>query len=124
MCISLVLRLGLKRFRKHTYEVKPHVQACSVVCFGCVYMYREEQLTSLQSGEEYDVLVIGGGATGVGVALDATTRGTYVRMHICGLYSTTYIQQSREHITYFTTTHTTRSLLLKLVPHRIYWFGS
>ena len=37
--------------------------------------HREEQLTLLQSGEEYDVLVIGGGATGVGVALDASTRG-------------------------------------------------
>jgi glycerol-3-phosphate dehydrogenase len=36
---------------------------------------RSEQLTSLQSNEEYDVLVIGGGATGVGVALDAVTRG-------------------------------------------------
>ena len=44
---------------------------------SCVYTYREEQLTLLQSGEEYDVLVIGGGATGVGVALDASTRGTY-----------------------------------------------
>ena len=41
-------------------------------------MCREEQLTLLQSGEEYDVLVIGGGATGVGVALDASTRGVYI----------------------------------------------
>jgi glycerol-3-phosphate dehydrogenase len=36
---------------------------------------RSEQITSLQSGEEYDVLIIGGGATGAGCALDACTRG-------------------------------------------------
>lgn len=36
---------------------------------------REQQLLALQSGEEFDVLVIGGGATGCGCALDAATRG-------------------------------------------------
>lgn len=36
---------------------------------------RSEQIQVLQSGEEYDVLVIGGGATGAGVALDSITRG-------------------------------------------------
>jgi glycerol-3-phosphate dehydrogenase len=36
---------------------------------------RNEQLSALQSGEEYDVLIIGGGATGAGCALDACTRG-------------------------------------------------
>ena len=35
---------------------------------------REQQIKALQQGEEYDVLVIGGGATGTGVALDAATR--------------------------------------------------
>lgn len=35
---------------------------------------REQQLLALQSGE-FDVLVIGGGATGCGCALDAATRG-------------------------------------------------
>lgn len=37
--------------------------------------YRDEQLAALQSGKEYDVLVIGGGVTGCGVALDSTLRG-------------------------------------------------
>ncbi len=37
-------------------------------------MNRAEQLSRLQN-EAYDVLVIGGGATGAGVALDATSRG-------------------------------------------------
>lgn len=38
---------------------------------------RSEQIQVLQSGEEYDVLVIGGGATGAGVALDSITRGLF-----------------------------------------------
>lgn len=36
---------------------------------------RAEQVKALQSGEEFDVLIIGGGATGAGCALDAVTRG-------------------------------------------------
>jgi glycerol-3-phosphate dehydrogenase len=35
-------------------------------------------LTQLQSGEEFDVLIIGGGATGAGAALDARLRGLKV----------------------------------------------
>ncbi|XP_054754281.2 glycerol-3-phosphate dehydrogenase, mitochondrial-like isoform X2 [Lytechinus pictus] len=36
---------------------------------------RDQQIQSLQHTHEYDVLVIGGGATGCGVALDAVSRG-------------------------------------------------
>lgn len=36
---------------------------------------RTEQVKTLQSGEEYDVVIIGGGATGAGCALDSITRG-------------------------------------------------
>lgn len=36
---------------------------------------REDQLKTLKKGEVYDVLIIGGGATGAGCALDACTRG-------------------------------------------------
>ncbi|PRP80980.1 Glycerol-3-phosphate dehydrogenase SDP6 [Planoprotostelium fungivorum] len=36
---------------------------------------RDAQIEKLKSGKEYDVLVIGGGASGTGAALDATTRG-------------------------------------------------
>lgn len=38
-------------------------------------MKRQEQLERAKSGEEWDVVVIGGGATGLGIAVDATTRG-------------------------------------------------
>lgn len=45
---------------------------------------REEQIEDLKKstrpGEEYDILVVGGGATGTGVALDAVTRGLKVAM--------------------------------------------
>lgn len=36
---------------------------------------RDAQLLTLQNTSEFDVLVIGGGATGCGCALDAVTRG-------------------------------------------------
>lgn len=36
---------------------------------------REEQIKTLKTHGEYDVLIIGGGATGAGCALDACTRG-------------------------------------------------
>ncbi len=38
-------------------------------------MNRDEQLQRLRAEEEWDVAVIGGGATGLGVALDAAARG-------------------------------------------------
>ncbi|PNS13985.1 Glycerol-3-phosphate dehydrogenase, mitochondrial [Sphaceloma murrayae] len=38
------------------------------------------QLDDSEAGEEYDLLIIGGGATGTGVALDAATRGLKVAL--------------------------------------------
>lgn len=38
---------------------------------------RQDQLAALQNTEEFDVLVVGGGATGVGCALDAATRSEF-----------------------------------------------
>lgn len=43
-------------------------------------MKREDQLTTLKNGELFDLLVIGGGATGCGVALDAASRGLRVAL--------------------------------------------
>jgi len=40
---------------------------------------RDEALAAL-AGNEFDVLVIGGGITGAGVALDAATRGYSVAL--------------------------------------------
>ncbi|XP_014207768.1 glycerol-3-phosphate dehydrogenase, mitochondrial isoform X3 [Copidosoma floridanum] len=36
---------------------------------------REDQIAALKKGDVYDVLIVGGGATGAGCALDACTRG-------------------------------------------------
>lgn len=38
---------------------------------------RAAQLAALRDTEEFDVLVVGGGATGAGCALDAVTRSEY-----------------------------------------------
>lgn len=45
-------------------------------CGGVCVCGRSEQLSRLRSGEVYDVLVIGGGATGCGIALDSALRGS------------------------------------------------
>ncbi|ANB13241.1 glycerol-3-phosphate dehydrogenase [Sugiyamaella lignohabitans] len=41
---------------------------------------RDEILKSLKNTENYDIIIIGGGATGAGVALDAITRGLKVAL--------------------------------------------
>ncbi|KAK5847978.1 hypothetical protein PBY51_017065 [Eleginops maclovinus] len=44
------------------------------VPFADEFPSRQAQLAALQNTEEFDVLVVGGGATGAGCALDAVTR--------------------------------------------------
>jgi glycerol-3-phosphate dehydrogenase len=41
-------------------------------------MDRQTLLGTLRSGREFDILVVGGGVTGAGVALDAASRGLSV----------------------------------------------
>lgn len=48
------------------------------------YLDRELALTKLQAGNMWDIIVVGGGATGLGVAVDAANRG----------YSTLLLEQS------------------------------
>ena len=38
-------------------------------------MNREEQLHKLENEKEFDIIIIGGGATGLGCAVDAACRG-------------------------------------------------
>ncbi|OQV15183.1 Glycerol-3-phosphate dehydrogenase, mitochondrial [Hypsibius exemplaris] len=63
------------------YDLKQHASIASCAAstkpeqYLAVLPTRQEHLKSLQETPEYDVLVIGGGATGTGVALDAVTRG-------------------------------------------------
>jgi alkyl hydroperoxide reductase subunit AhpF len=45
--------------------------------------------------ETFDIVVIGGGATGAGVALDAAARGlTVVQVHALGPFALTYVNPS------------------------------
>ena len=44
------------------------------------YMQRQEQLKRLKESREWDILVIGGGATGLGIAVDAASRGYSVAL--------------------------------------------
>lgn len=43
---------------------------------------RQRALDQMAGGEELDVLVIGGGVTGAGIALDAATRGLRVGLSL------------------------------------------
>ncbi|NXT00073.1 GPDM protein, partial [Jacana jacana] len=54
-----------------------HVQAAEAVTVPIKndFPTREQQILALKTTSEFDVLVIGGGATGCGCALDAVTRG-------------------------------------------------
>ena len=47
----------------------------AVATYSSKPLLREEQLKRLKSGQQFDVLVVGGGCTGSGAALDAATRG-------------------------------------------------
>ncbi|NWZ08468.1 GPDM protein, partial [Agelaius phoeniceus] len=69
---------GLSQFSQHRnkHGALVQVQAAEAVPARKEHLpTREQQLVALQSGGEFDVLVIGGGATGCGCALDAATRG-------------------------------------------------
>lgn len=41
---------------------------------------REEMINKLKDNSQYDLLVVGGGATGAGISVDAATRGLKVAM--------------------------------------------
>ncbi|NWQ65896.1 GPDM protein, partial [Neopipo cinnamomea] len=68
---------GLSQFsqyrNKHSALVQ--IQAAEVVPVKNHLPTREQQILALQTNSEFDVIVIGGGATGCGCALDAATRG-------------------------------------------------
>ncbi|KAM6268852.1 glycerol-3-phosphate dehydrogenase, mitochondrial isoform 1-T4 [Porphyrio hochstetteri] len=70
---------GLSQFSQYRnkHGAFVHVQAAEAVTVPkkSHFPTREEQILALQTTSEFDVLVIGGGATGCGCALDAVTRG-------------------------------------------------
>ncbi|GAA54117.1 glycerol-3-phosphate dehydrogenase [Clonorchis sinensis] len=54
---------------------RPNLSAAEIERFNKPLPSRMEHLSRMSSGEIFDVLVIGGGATGTGVAVDAASRG-------------------------------------------------
>uniref|UniRef100_A0A8C3GQP3 Glycerol-3-phosphate dehydrogenase n=1 Tax=Cairina moschata TaxID=8855 RepID=A0A8C3GQP3_CAIMO len=70
---------GLSQFSQYRnkHGTFVNVQAAEAVTVPIKHNFptREEQILALQTTPEFDVLVIGGGATGCGCALDAVTRG-------------------------------------------------
>ncbi|XP_032045971.1 glycerol-3-phosphate dehydrogenase, mitochondrial isoform X1 [Aythya fuligula] len=70
---------GLSQFSQYRnkHGTFVNVQAAEAVTVPIKHDFptREEQILALQTTREFDVLVIGGGATGCGCALDAVTRG-------------------------------------------------
>ncbi|NXM79085.1 GPDM protein, partial [Serilophus lunatus] len=68
---------GLSQFSQYRnkHGALGQVQAAEVVPVKNHLPTREQQILALQTSSEFDVLVIGGGATGCGCALDAATRG-------------------------------------------------
>ncbi|KAM6307161.1 glycerol-3-phosphate dehydrogenase, mitochondrial isoform 1-T1 [Aegotheles albertisi] len=70
---------GLSQFSQYRnkHGAFVHVQAAEAIPVPLKndFPTREEQIRALQTTSEFDVLIIGGGATGCGCALDAVTRG-------------------------------------------------
>ncbi|NXK39538.1 GPDM protein, partial [Piprites chloris] len=68
---------GLSQFSQYRnkHGALVQVQAAEVVPVKNHLPTREQQILALQTSSEFDVIVIGGGATGCGCALDAATRG-------------------------------------------------
>ncbi|XP_009083048.1 PREDICTED: glycerol-3-phosphate dehydrogenase, mitochondrial-like, partial [Acanthisitta chloris] len=68
---------GLSQFSQYRnkHGALVHVQAAEAALVKNHLPTREQQILALQTVSEFDVLVIGGGATGCGCALDAATRG-------------------------------------------------
>ncbi|NWR35916.1 GPDM protein, partial [Tachuris rubrigastra] len=68
---------GLSQFSQYRnkHGTLVQVQAAEVAPVKNHLPTREQQILALQTNGEFDVIVIGGGATGCGCALDAATRG-------------------------------------------------
>lgn len=65
------------RQRKPIYAENPRLPDVSVFK---KLPTREEMLERTKRGEEYDLVIVGGGATGTGCALDAASRGLKVAL--------------------------------------------
>nr|XP_056717117.1 glycerol-3-phosphate dehydrogenase, mitochondrial isoform X1 [Euleptes europaea] len=61
--------------KKHGHLVSVEAADCKILQMQSHLPTREHQLQALRNTSEFDIFIIGGGATGCGCALDAVTRG-------------------------------------------------
>ncbi|XP_026530153.1 glycerol-3-phosphate dehydrogenase, mitochondrial-like [Notechis scutatus] len=65
----------LSQYRKKGHHATVEASECKLVPILNSLPTRENHFQALRETSEFDVLIIGGGATGSGCALDAVTRG-------------------------------------------------
>src|SRR5690606_33527106 len=68
-----------RAWRDNSQQHRP-LSPCRAGTFPPIAMTRQDLLASLRSSDCLDLVVVGGGATGLGVALDAALRGFSVAL--------------------------------------------
>ncbi len=64
-----------KEFAPYTQEQIAKLNYTDAAKFRFELKSRQDHIKKLKSGEKFDILIIGGGANGAGVVLDAASRG-------------------------------------------------
>ena len=72
---DLVADIVSKEFHPFTKEQIEKAHPLDFVKFNFELKSREQHLKELKIAKEYDILIVGGGANGAGVVLDAASRG-------------------------------------------------
>lgn len=72
---DLINNILKKEFSAFTEDQLTRVRKEDLVKYEFKVKTRQEYLQDLQRGEEYDLLIVGCGANGAGVVLDAASRG-------------------------------------------------
>lgn len=75
----LIVALGFKVWPSRSFAQHEKAEGTSVSSINKILASREQMISSLKK-DQFDILVIGGGATGAGAILDATTRGLKVAL--------------------------------------------
>lgn len=72
---DLIADIISKEFHPFTQEQLEKIHPQDLVKYNFPLKTREQHMKELKSHPEFDILVVGGGANGAGVVLDAASRG-------------------------------------------------
>ena len=72
---DLVADIVSKEFHPFTQEQIEKAHPLDFVKFNFELKSREQHIKELHTAKEFDILIVGGGANGAGVVLDAASRG-------------------------------------------------